>query len=1052
MISAKRTFKEFFKINFLIDEAKGLICTKLDSILSEMAIRGDVVKYPIKYDEDDIEFLSHFHPDYHGQAMHQRYEKLSEALNKLFKRRVESGLEELEKEIIHAAKTNNWDNLKKLNVPSDYIEEWKKQFSRKNILGWGENERERESELGENARTVAFEYISQILHHVDEDKEAHDFIFCKNEYDYENQKQIGSNACQEKVIFPVKPFLNRLFHKLERTQGQEHLQGSGLEGKYGQYGFDLFDPITSYRDKNTNKLLDLSDKTEEEKKELLKKVKVDKVTLGFKVPDEKQVKDTINEFKRFQAYQMYGEIPAKAPNGKPIEWHKSKLQDNFLTKQIQNKYENMFLAQLKNENYKAGDMSEISKRARKLAKEEVKKQVQAGNIKGPPSPQFPEGQLFTLDKKGEIVAPDLYLPFYRKVITRKVPAAIPGNKDEIVQKEELVPFYLPANYFRKLNINDYELDEDGKFKMDDNNKPILKPEIQKKLTGYDKQFVKVDHHEYSKGRGDYSKGALDITKNTRGQRHLRKGDPKYQENFEKIICAMNRAKLVFGSGRKGKLGLEEAPRSSDSEDPCKNQADPNKYTVYFDIARGILNCLNSSRCGESTTNDRNALLSDFQSVHDYVYRLMLKNLRESNLFEKEARMQYATNLTGALLQRDWGSGSRRKRLLNSALNSLDKEKTGKKGGVTTGAATVTADDQNKRIAQRDDATEKPLKRGRGEKITQKVSGSEILSSSMNIDQIHIAQRNFEKDLIANKQKLQAFERFRSQSIDDLLGKIATNVNFFRDMQAYLVLLFTEYKYAKPEREAESQMNAWTEEGKSPEQIFDAFKQLQTKLRTGVTPDAEINLNKDQVRSADEIRRIKLIIDGKPAKDDEHHDDKAINLIFKNSDPNALELLKPEKTGTLSWYIKRVIVPLIDEQLDQDVIATALQNYVNQLVRNHEASIAKDSEEETPSTPQPEPVVAPTKPKPPQEKQAARQLVQSKPSVQTQLPAKNYRELYAAKDYIGLANHPEFLKHGNEQALKALLNHFEVKKSVYGPEQLRTAMQNLNDALKRRESQ
>ena len=48
----------------------------------------------------------------------------------------------------------------------------------------------------------------------------------------------GGKNSKTDLEIEANPYLRRLYHKLERTLGEEHIEGSGLEGTQGMYGLD----------------------------------------------------------------------------------------------------------------------------------------------------------------------------------------------------------------------------------------------------------------------------------------------------------------------------------------------------------------------------------------------------------------------------------------------------------------------------------------------------------------------------------------------------------------------------------------------------------------------------------------------------------------------------------------------------------------------------------------------------------------------------------------------------------------------------------------------
>jgi hypothetical protein len=201
-------------------------------LFSEMAIEGDVVRKPIRLDKDDIEFLYQFPPELWSMAIRKRYhDDLSEALDSRHKVRLsdKEKIEELAKKAIRSRNFKQLENYPKY-FAKDTIDKLRKDYNK--------NEKRYYQDQGSEAFEVAIDnaaknisyYIIEKLHpHAPEPTSTGD-----KTYNFKIGKKTYS--------IRAKPYINRLIHKLEKTEGDSHDPTIGLhndEHKVGQYGYDL---------------------------------------------------------------------------------------------------------------------------------------------------------------------------------------------------------------------------------------------------------------------------------------------------------------------------------------------------------------------------------------------------------------------------------------------------------------------------------------------------------------------------------------------------------------------------------------------------------------------------------------------------------------------------------------------------------------------------------------------------------------------------------------------------------------------------------------------
>ena len=480
------------------------------------------------------------------------------------------------------------------------------------------------------ADKLAHEFVKSKTDRVEDPGEV-EFTFQDNDFDPEGDehgKDTSSQRTTKKVTYVAKPFLNRLYHKLERTRGLPHLPDSGLEG-VGKYGYDLAEPIRSSNPDETPN-----------------------ATSGMKFPTPEQTQNRIRDFLNLNQHRIFGDLPKNA------EWLPTKYTDRWSIGYVQDKIRKKIEARLRISG-KYEDNRELERDARLLAKKQVIDLAKAGKLKGPPIPgRFPNGIPIELDGQGRLVAPPLYLP--HKLMPVKVKQ--PDGKIKVMKRE--VPIVNPAHFFRELgsHVEDYETEtgQDGeqRRKYGPDGEPIYRVQ-RNKLRGHEKQFVHVADDEFIPTRHRQA-GALDFNHNVEGKQHLSRGDIGYDEAFEK----------VFGSQRMVRLN-------------AKNQIVPTSGAGFYeDILRGILSCINTTACGGATTHERDVLRTNIEDVHQMIVQGILADLGNPKLYDKSGRQMYSKNKTTLYVQRNQGAGTRRLRKLTPTGRSVSFDATtvGKDGG------------------------------------------------------------------------------------------------------------------------------------------------------------------------------------------------------------------------------------------------------------------------------------------------------------------------------------------------------------------------------------
>ncbi len=627
------TFQDFFQDTFLKDQRFAGFRPSHFKTLYE-ARRHDVAKTPVNFDADDIQFLQQFPASFWAKASQKRYNLLFDALEKLHHERRQMGHEALAKAITTAMTTQNWSPLKRM-MPDDLVAHMARHL--RPALVREMNPRQIEIE----ADKLAHEFLKSKTDRVDDPGEV-EFTFQANDFDVAQGKDISSERTRKTVTYLARPYLNRLYHKLERTKGLPHTPDSGLEGE-GKYGYDLAEPKRSAT------------------------ADLPHATAGMKFPTPEQTRNRIRDFMNLNQHRMFGDLPQDA------EWLPTKYTDLWSIQYAQDKLRKQIEARLRvGGQYE--DNKELEGDARAMAKKQVIDLAKAGKLKGPPIPgKFPDGipvEAVGPEGRERLVAPPLYLPHQLKDV--KIKQA--DGSVKTVKRE--IPLVNPAHFFRELGSHDEDYEhETGRKKYGPDGRPIFRVPPDK-LRGHEKQFVHVGHDGFIPTKHRQA-AALDFNHNTEGRRHLTRGDEGYDQAFEK----------VFGSQRHVLLD-------------AKNRLVPTTGAGFYeDILRGVLACINSGACGGATSHERAILLQNIEDVHQIVVQAMLADLGNEKLYERQGRQIYAKSKAANYIQKNQGAGGGTRRLRKLTQTgrdiSLDATTAGKGGGQVSVADTLMAQMKDK---------------------------------------------------------------------------------------------------------------------------------------------------------------------------------------------------------------------------------------------------------------------------------------------------------------------------------------------------------------------
>jgi hypothetical protein len=614
-------FKEFF-LNIIRKERVEVFQPHYFRKLYEMAVgtmeEPDVVRMPVNIDEDDIEFLKQFPHEFWAKALEIRYNKLFERIEEYNREKETAGHDVLKNAIYNAIKNQDdksWNDLLRLSsdthnenehikLNKDKVEKLKKKYPD----SWSQTRTD--EKIMDIADMEADEHLKIIFPHIKQ-SETETFEFIDNRFDFDKARLGGSNRTSKKIRIVAKPFLNRLYHKLERTEGLEHLHGSGLEELKGKYGFFMRGTIRSH---NTDEL--------------------PHSTAGMKFPTQTQIRDRMRDFLVQNFHRTFGEIdqpgviwkPALYEDAETVRYYKIHLE-----RQIENQLESEFkrhekMAKDGNEESKVyinakenSSRGERLKKARKLANDQLISMAEAGKLKGPPiGPTTPGGPPLAPDglpvkvENGKLINPKFYLPYKKE----KVKYA--NDRGEIEEKEEWIPVVKAAKFYREI--------EHGEFVPEE------------KKMGHRKNYVHIGDDQNPYAKGVQRDAAIDFNHNTESLSYL---SDEEKEEAQRLIFGPQR-QVIFSRNRLV---------------PMENSG------FYEDIMQGILNCV-ASNCSGTEEHERMLMLQNINEIHACIYQTMIKDLggHEDRFDTSAKRVLYAHRKAALYAQKDLGEGGGTRRL------------------------------------------------------------------------------------------------------------------------------------------------------------------------------------------------------------------------------------------------------------------------------------------------------------------------------------------------------------------------------------------------------
>jgi hypothetical protein len=643
----QNSFRDFFTRSLVKDKVEAFIPNF--SKFLEMALgrpgKPDIVRHPVNIDQDDIEFLQQFPHEYWAKALKQRYNLLFKAIKQLDESRLTLGHDNLKAAIYNALKEQTpraWMSLKKLGItdpanPQEHINLNEKDIEElKAKYPIAQTKEMDDATLEDHADMEANDHLEKHLPHVENpepyngDKNLSKFEFKSTQWDFENQKEMGSNRAKGTVVYAANPFLNRLYHKLNRTKGLGHLEGSGLESGQGKYGFYM---------RGAQEFVPSEEEIAQAKKDKQRPPETIHTTAGMKFPTSAAIAERVREFMVQNSHRVFGELPTDGS----VKWMPTKYEDTETIKFYRNKYEKMYLAQLAGEFEEAKRSSNGKKmkqldsedKRRKLAVEMAKKKMlelaKEGKLVGPSIPGVAEKGLPVKIEGDKLINPRLYLPFKKE----KVRKVVDGKVQET---EHFVPIVNPGKFYKE-----FEADE------------IVPDEMKH---GHQKNYKHLGDNDNPYGRGVQKDAALDFNHNTEKLEYLPTAEEKDALDF-----------ILSGQQQVDMRGGRIVPS--------------NNSGFYSALMQGVLNCA-VSKCGGNTKHEQMLMLQNIREIHQVVFATMRKDLGnyKSRFDSTDKIAAYARAKASLYAQKDLGEGggTRRLRAYTQALRNIRM-----KSGTPSGA-------------------------------------------------------------------------------------------------------------------------------------------------------------------------------------------------------------------------------------------------------------------------------------------------------------------------------------------------------------------------------
>jgi hypothetical protein len=589
-----------------------------DFLISEMAVAHHVRRtHHANIDEEDLDFLHQFPIEYWAPAKHQRYQFLWEELKKLHDHRIDNiKIKEIETEVASGLtefvkKGKMPDELEKLfnekKINNKYKDYWAKRIGEKGDEAFSKRDIKLEAER------IAHDYAKRITEHL-----------LENDLDQKLEFKLRGHSNKEEVKkFIARPYLNRLYHKIETTPGEEFNIESGLinqttdepkfksVGSKGKHGLDLRNPEVIEGDNGEKKY----------------------VTSGWVMPKGQSVRSNLHDYLKYNAAGIFGDMPGMHGEilpGNVFYKRIDSIDDKFAADARKKSLIKKHRDEIRNENLTKSTKdttNQIEKKARERANEDLVKEAEQGMLYAEPIPvhkgerPIPKEERrikveYKKDANGNLkktlVYPPIYLPF------KKI-----GNRE--------IPLIKPGFHFRELGTKPEDFDETGE----------VSEKIKDKLIGHNKNYVISSEKEYLKNPKNIIGSGDLYNAQQQDSQFLSQSNHEYEKKY----------KLVFPEGEK-KVGIkwngkywEETPNGD----------------FNISILNGIFKCIKSSACGGKSSNEQTYLMNHIEDLYQDMFSMMLENLDNPNLYTEKGRAKWVFTKVSNKLQKDLGAGTRRKR-------------------------------------------------------------------------------------------------------------------------------------------------------------------------------------------------------------------------------------------------------------------------------------------------------------------------------------------------------------------------------------------------------
>jgi hypothetical protein len=558
---------------------------------------GDVSKNTLNFDEDDLDFLNQFDHQFWPAAIAQRWDLFHDALKKLHdirKSKIQEG--RLVEKIENFLRTGSpsdlpeklIERLKSDHGPIPVDMNSKSQF--RNISSTipvpdSPDAADRERATNDRERDIERKKL-KIIRHIAED-EAFEYIKPQTE----NLKSLGLD---EEVQFSLrhpgkrgrtsdtnttkvkaKPFLNRMYHRLERTEGEPHTEESENTG-VGRYGYDLSHPKEQISGGETRKL-----------------------ARGTNWVGAGQWVGDIRKYLQHSSHGHFGSHPDEhSASWKPItlstnsnsiptyledptyDWLleiEAKKQEKIIKKTMYEELQRAAIASGDKNKIKVPELTkQQEKEAKKAAENVLKSKIEEEGLYAPPVDGVDIEERKYKIVNGEVVKPIVYLPF--------------DENDKLLLK--------PSTYLK--TIKKEIIDKEGNKVANPKYADALKKS--KQIWGAQKRpeipvMMPTDPNDKLHGTEGIRTFAPTLNKNARGQSFINHLTDRGQKIMEMYLPKKN----ISYAGRT----VEVIP------------------ALYY----GILYCLNSSQCaGGAPARLRNLLKSRLLDVHNFIFTQLLSNL------------------------------------------------------------------------------------------------------------------------------------------------------------------------------------------------------------------------------------------------------------------------------------------------------------------------------------------------------------------------------------------------------------------------------------------